>query len=68
MEYLVTYYIKNTNDAKEIFNIVPYKSSVVTGNEDYVLELIASKLKKFFFASIFVICGYFAAIFKLNLS
>ena len=47
MEYLVTYYIKNTNDAKEIFNIVPYKSSVVTGSEDYVLELIASKLKKF---------------------
>ncbi len=47
MEYLVTYYIKNTNDAKEIFNIVPYKSSIVTGSEDYILELVASKLKKF---------------------
>ncbi len=47
MEFLVTYYIKNTNNAKEIFNIVPYKSSIVTGSEDYILELVASKLKKF---------------------
>ncbi len=54
MECLVTYYIKNTNGAKEIFNIVPYKSSIVTGSEDYILELVASKLKKIPF---FRCCG-----------
>ena len=46
MEYLVTYYVKNTNSAKDIFNIIPYASSVVTGSENEVLELVASKLKK----------------------
>ena len=45
MEYFVTYYIQNTSDAKEIFNIIPFKYAVVTGNEDYVLEVIAAKLK-----------------------
>ena len=46
MEYLVTYYVKNTNSAKDIFNVIPYASSVVTGSENEVLELVASKLKK----------------------
>ena len=46
MEYLVTYYVKNTNSAKDIFNIIPYASSVVTGSENEILELVASKLKK----------------------
>ena len=45
MEYFVTYYIQNTSDAKEIFNIIPFKYAVVTGSEDYVLEVIAAKLK-----------------------
>ena len=46
MEYLVTYYVKNTNSAKDIFNVIPYASSVVTGSENEILELVASKLKK----------------------
>lgn len=46
MEYLVTYYVKNTNSAKDIFNVIPYASSVVNGSENEVLELVASKLKK----------------------
>ena len=46
MEYLVTYYVKNTNSAKDIFNVIPYASSVVSGSENEVLELVASKLKK----------------------
>ena len=46
MEYLVTYYVKNTNRAKDIFNVIPYASSVVTGSENEILELVASKLKK----------------------
>jgi hypothetical protein len=47
MEYFVTYYIKNTNDAKEIFNIIPYQSGFIKGTENYALEVIASQLKKF---------------------
>ena len=46
MEYLITYYVKNTNSAKDIFNVIPYASSVVNGSENEVLELVASKLKK----------------------
>ena len=46
MEYLVTYYVKNTNSAKDIFNVIPYASSLLTGSENEVLELVASKLKK----------------------
>ena len=46
MEFLVTYYVKNTNSAKDIFNVIPYASSVVTGSENEILELVASKLKK----------------------
>lgn len=45
MEYFVTYYIQNTSDSKEIFNIIPFKYAVVTGSQDYVLEVIAAKLK-----------------------
>ena len=47
MEYLVTYYIKNMSESKEIFNIISYMSAVLTGSEDEVLGIVASRLKKY---------------------
>ena len=47
MDYLVTYYIKNMNESKEIFNIISYMSSVLTGSEDEILRMVASRMKKY---------------------
>ncbi|MCR4604053.1 MAG: hypothetical protein K5683_11065 [Prevotella sp.] len=46
MEYLVTYYVKNTDSGREIFNIIPFASSVVSASEDEIQEIVASQLKK----------------------
>ena len=34
------------SEQQDIFNVIPYASSVVTGSENEILELVASKLKK----------------------
>jgi hypothetical protein len=46
MEYLVTFYLANKGESKEIFSILPYEAAVYTGNEDDVLERVATVLKK----------------------
>jgi len=46
MEYLVTFYLANKGESKEIFSILPYEATVYTGNEDDVLERVATVLKK----------------------
>ena len=46
MEYIVTFYLANKGESKEIFSILPYEAAVYTGNEDDVLERVATVLKK----------------------
>ncbi len=44
MDYLVTYYIKNMNDGKKLFNIIPYQSSFLSGTENEIFEHATSRL------------------------
>jgi hypothetical protein len=37
MEYLVTFYLANKGESKEIFSILPYEAAAFTGSEDEVL-------------------------------
>ena len=46
MEYLVTFYLANKGESKEIFSILPYEAAAFTGSENEVLERVASVLKK----------------------
>ena len=46
MEYLVTFYLANKGESKEIFSILPYEAAVYKGNENDVLERVATVLKK----------------------
>jgi hypothetical protein len=46
MEYLVTFYLANKGESKDIFSILPYEAAVYTGKEDDVLEKVAAVLKK----------------------
>jgi hypothetical protein len=46
MEYIVTFYLANKGESREIFSILPYEAALYTGNEDDVLERVAAVLKK----------------------
>ena len=45
MEYLVTFYLANKGESKEIFSILPYEAAVYKGKEEDVLEKVAAVLK-----------------------
>ena len=46
--YLITYYIKNTDDrTKDLFEFVPYKSEELSMTEDQLMKLISSKLQQY---------------------
>lgn len=46
--YLVTYYIKNTDErTKAVFENIPYKTKEITLSEDRMLKLIEAEMKKY---------------------
>jgi len=45
MEYLVTFYIVNNTESKNLLNTFPYQASVFKGNEKDVMKIVITVLK-----------------------